>query len=107
MMIKFQSKGTAPFEMRSEHALPLIGFMGHNKQEEGSVSGDALVTAQNNLNKGLSQHSEPEPEVDDDEDDWDKQDKEEVISLATRATPLKDMIKHAIDNDSYVMWQKT
>ena len=103
-MIKFESEGAAPFEMLEDHALSLISLMGQGQRGEGSISGDALSSALSKLNSGLAKSPEPSGSDNKNDDEWDESE-EESVALSTHAFPLKQMLQHAIANETYLMWR--
>ncbi|MCI5105882.1 MAG: DUF1840 family protein [Pseudomonadales bacterium] len=108
MLIKFESQDAASFEMLESHALPLLSLIGQSGKSEGSISGPALNEALDKLEAGLAKAKEDEPPETRDEDDWDDEDEdeeEEAVPLANRAVPLKRLLKHAIAEDTYLMWR--
>ena len=99
MLIKFESKQAAPFHMQSEVALNLLSMIGQSGKLEGSISGPALESALNNLSKALSEQAVAEVDPEDEEDE------REYVSIHARAAPLKAMLLHAKELESYVMWR--
>lgn len=88
--------------MLSEHALHLLGLMGHGGSEEGAVSGDTLLAALNALESKVSNSEKVDaPTNPDAEDDNDEPD----VGLSARASPLLEMLRHACKSDTYVMWR--
>lgn len=98
MLIKFESKRAASFHMQSEIAQQLLSMMGQGGRLEGSISGAAITAAQSSLEKAIADQLEAEVQQDD-EEEW------EYVSLSARAAPLKEMLQHAKQTDSYVMWR--
>ena len=99
MLIKFESKRAASFHMQSEVAQQLLSMMGQGGKLEGSISGAAIAAAQGSLEKAIADQAASEVELDDEEDE------REHVSLSARAAPLKEMLQHAKNTDSYVMWR--
>ena len=99
MLIKFESKNSAPFIMQSQIAEQILTLVGQGGRTEGSISGNAISEAIASLEKALAEHSEtPEAYIDEDEE-------QDHIRLDARAAPLREMLLHALQNDSYVMWR--
>lgn len=105
MLIKFKSKESGDFVMMSDVALPLLKMMGTSGMSKGAVSADELRASLSRLESALAQVPEKVPEA-----DADKEDDEETEvnpSLATRASPLLEMLRReAAEDDGYVMWQE-
>ena len=99
MLIKFESKKVAPFIMQSQIAEQVLTMAGQGGRTEGSISGGAISEAIVNLEKALAEQAQnPEELIDEDEE-------QEHISLAARAAPLREMLRHALQIDCYVMWR--
>ncbi|PCI79201.1 MAG: hypothetical protein COB20_05305 [SAR86 cluster bacterium] len=99
MLIKFESKKVAPFIMQSQIAEQILTMAGQGGRIEGSISGGAISEALASLEKALSEQSEiPEESIEEDEE-------QERISLAARAAPFREMLRHALQIDCYVMWR--
>ena len=99
MLIKFESKKAASFVMQSQFAEQLLAMMGHGGSSEGSISGVAISDAIARLGKALTGQSELSVESVDEEAEQDH------VSLDARAAPLQEMLRHAKQADSYVMWR--
>lgn len=106
MLIKFQSKATAPFSMLVDTARPLIAGMGQGESLEGSVSGATLRDALAQLLASLKQAEQMSPlqAPASKEEDLDP-DAETPIASSVRAVPLLEMMRKALEEDTYVMWQ--
>lgn len=104
MLIKFQSNATAPFSMLADAAKPLLQGMGQGGRLEGSVSGAILRDAQTLLLAALKQAGQatgthaPESIAE-------ETDEEPPVALSVRAVPLLEMMRKALAEDSFVMWQ--
>jgi hypothetical protein len=98
VLIKFESKKAAPFIMQSQIAEQILAMAGQGGRTEASISGEAISTAIASLEKALEQHSEIREEPVDEV-------KEDPISLGARAAPLREMLRLALQSNSYVMWR--
>jgi 5-methylcytosine-specific restriction endonuclease McrBC GTP-binding regulatory subunit McrB len=105
MMIKFESEGAAPFEMLEDHALSLVSLMGEGQRSQGALSGEALKIALEKLQKGLTSKSSSAGNEDQQKNGWNDEEDNESITLSTHAFPLRQMLQHAVKNDTYVMWR--
>jgi hypothetical protein len=104
MLIKFESKDGAHFVMLQDNAQALLHMMGKDGTLEGALSGEDLSSALIKLKKSL--RDEPLIEKKEDQDDEEKdEDKEPVVSLSSRATPLLEMLAQAQKEESFVMWR--
>lgn len=99
MLIKFESKGAAPFVMQGSIAEQLCSMAGLPAGAEGSISGAAIPEALASLEEALAEQSQPSGESDDEEDEV------ESVSISARSVPLREMMEHAMRIDSYVMWR--
>lgn len=99
MLIKFESKKAASFVMHSPIAEQLLSMMGQGGSTEGSISGVTLSEAIASLDKAIAEQSEVSVESTDEEAE------QEYVSLDARAAPLRDMLQHAQQADSYLMWR--
>ncbi len=98
MLIKFESKKAAPFIMQSQIAEQILAMAGQGERAEGSISGDAISEAIASLEKALENQMEDSEEPVDEE-------KQDPVSLGVRAAPLREMLRLALQNNSYVMWR--
>jgi hypothetical protein len=86
------------FIMQSQIAEQILAMAGQGGRTEGSISGDAISAAIASLEKALEQQREnPEEPVD--------EEKQDPISLGARAAPLREMLRLALQSNSYVMWR--
>jgi hypothetical protein len=99
VLIKFESKKAASFIMQGQIAEQVLALVGQGGRTEGSISGRAITEAIASLEKALVQQSEFAEESSDEEAE------QEHISLNVRAAPLREMLRHALQIDSYVMWR--
>ncbi|MBL4891149.1 MAG: DUF1840 family protein [Rhizobiaceae bacterium] len=99
MLIKFESKKAAPFIMQSQIAEQILTMAGQDGKTEGSISGGAIPKAIASLETALVLQAEiPEEPLNEDAE-------QEPISIDARAAPLQEMLRHALQIDSYVMWR--
>lgn len=99
MLIKFESEKAASFVMQSQIAEQLLVMMGQGGSAEGSISGAAISEAIASLDKSLA----TAPVVPD--ESADEEAERDHVSLSVRAAPLQEMLQHARQTDSYVMWR--
>lgn len=100
MLIKFESKQAAPFVMQRSIAEQLLSMAGLPSGVEGSISGAAIPEALARLDKALSEQEGPSEEAGEEDDEL-----EEPVSLVARAAPLREMLRHAMRVEGYVMWR--
>ena len=99
MLIKFESKKAAPFIMQSPIAEQVLKMAGQSGKAEGSISGVAILEAIASLEKSLA----GQPTISD--ESIAEKEEQEHISLHARVAPLREMLRHATQIDSYVMWR--
>jgi len=104
MLIKFESKDGAHFVMLQDNARALLQMMGTNGTLEGALSGEDLASALYKLKNSLRDDSHVVQTGHQGDEDLDE-DKEPVVSLSSRATPLLEMLAQAQKEDSFVMWR--
>ena len=103
MLIKFQSKGSAPFSMLVDDATPLLRGMGQGENFEGAVSGENLRDALTQLESALRTAAlVPKPDALSSEGE--DPDKEPPVDISVRAAPLLEMMRKAQASEGYVMW---
>lgn len=95
--------------MHGDVAVALLKGMGHTGTVPGAILAADLPAALANLLRmlevaGDSTGSAAPPPADD--DDEDSREREPVIVLRTRAVPLLDMMRTAIDRGSDLMWEQ-
>jgi hypothetical protein len=98
VFIKFESKNAGPFIMQSQIAEQILTIAGHGGRVEGSISGVAISEAIASLEKSLAE----QPAILNASTDEEEKDS---ISLEARVAPLREMLRHALQIDSYVMWR--
>ncbi|CAN8141437.1 DUF1840 domain-containing protein [uncultured Thiomicrorhabdus sp.] len=96
-MIVFKTKDYPEVSYFDNVALSLINLMGHSEVVPGALTDEEMELAFNNLTKAVSSASAQSG------DNWDN----DSVSVSHRAGPLLDLLKAAIENDEYVIWEKT
>ena len=84
--------------MQSQIAEQILAMAGQGGRTEGSISGDAISEAIASLEKALENQMEDSEEPVDEE-------KQDPVSLGVRAAPLREMLRLALQSNSYVMWR--
>lgn len=103
MLIKFRSKDSAEITMFGDIAHELIRLMGHGDAVPGAIAAEDVPAALDKLEAGLARHAKQHPEDHPGAEDEEGQPR---VNINQRAFPLIDMLKRAIENDSYVMWEQ-
>lgn len=99
MLITFESKRSASFQMQGEIAQQLLSMIGQGGKLEGSISGPAIEAALSKLDAALAEQAQKEVVLEDEDQE------REHVSMEARAAPLKEMLQHASKLQSYVMWR--
>jgi len=85
--------------MQSQIAVQILKMAGQDGKTEGSISGGDISKAIASLETALVVQAEiPEESLNEDAE-------QEPISIDARAAPLREMLRHALQIDSYVMWR--
>ena len=112
MPITFKSRHSPDVMMLEAVGLEMLRLMGHSGSVPGSLTAEDLPAALAHLEAGvaaapardLSAHPGPTDAPGDDGDDEDRD--ESAVGAAVRAGPLIDMLKRAIEEDDYVIWDR-
>jgi len=90
MLIQFSCKTNPNVSMFESYAKHMLKLMDQSGKIPGALRSEDVATALAALQKGLK------AETNDDDDD--------EISMSTRAYPLIQLLKHAVAEKEYVMW---
>lgn len=102
-MIKFRGEHTGSIMMFDTPALKLLRIMGTSGSRKGALMAEdvpaALAALEAAIDSGrLYAPSDEEQPVERDDDPDDR------VSLVQRAIPLRDLLRHAVATESYLMW---
>lgn len=108
VIVKFSTK-IGKLTMHGDAAVALLKGMGHTGTVPGAILAADLPAALSSLQRmlevsGDSTGSTAPPPSDDLDDEG--REREPVITLRTRAVPLLDMMRTAIDRGSDLMWER-
>ncbi|MGR9092140.1 MAG: DUF1840 domain-containing protein [Gammaproteobacteria bacterium] len=103
MPIIFKSKHSPDILMLDSVAHELIKKMGHSGSVPGSLGAVDIAGALEKLNAALARAAAA---AGSDEAGDDEREKEPAVSLAHRALPLVEMLKKALAEGDYVIWDK-
>ena len=98
MLLTFKTRAYADITMFGEVGMKMLEMMDFGSRVPGAVSAEDLPTALANLEAALARLPQPEA-ASADEDDGPK------IGLHTRALPLIELLRAAIDDESPVRWE--
>jgi hypothetical protein len=107
VIVKFSTRH-GKLTMHGDAAVALLKGMGHTGTVPGAILAVDLPAALASLQRmlevsGDSTGSAAPPPPDDEEEG---REREPVITLRTRAVPLLDMLRTAIDRGSDLMWER-
>ena len=99
MLITFKTSAYANIIMFGDVGLELLEMMGFGKAVPGAIGAADVSQALENLQRELDTLPEQQQPVDVDSDD------PSAINLHTRAVPLLDLLRAAIDDEKAVRWE--
>ena len=107
MLVRFQT-GFGQLTMHGDVAVALLKAMGHTGTVPGAILAADLPAALSSLQRGIeaSGHLPAGPPPTAATDDEEERDREPVITLRTRALPLVDLVRTAIERGSDLMWER-
>ena len=105
MLVKFQTKSYPTIVMFGDIAKTLIKYMGHSGTIPSAIDAKDIPTALQNLQEALKKEIDSTENLS--KSDNTEDDEEEYVSLDIRAKPLIELLQAAINEDDYVMWDKT
>lgn len=103
MLIKFDSEAGG-FTMNGDIAVQLLQAMGHSGTVPSAILAEDIPAALTRLRAALQ--TEPAVKLQAPEG-YDKDSREEPVSLRQRAYPLIDLLERAANKGTEVMWRKT
>jgi hypothetical protein len=105
MPIIFKSKHSPNVMMLETVARELIHLMGHSGTVPGALAAEDIPAALERLEQAARATPDRPLEADRDGSESDD-DREPAISMAHRALPLIEMLKSAVKEDDYVIWDR-
>ena len=102
MLITFKTSAYANIIMFGDVGLTLLEMMDFGKTVPSAIGAADVPQALENLQRGLDALPEQQP-VDADSDD--SSDDPSAINLHTRAVPLLELLRAAIDDEKAVRWE--
>ena len=100
MLVTFTTKAYADITMFGDIGKQMLKMMGHSTKVPGAILAADVPEALARLRAAIEAEKAPPPAQDRGEDD-----DEPVVSLATRALPLIDLLAAAEKAKSTVMWK--
>lgn len=104
MPITFKSKHAPDILMFESIALQLIKSMGHNGTVPGAIAAEDIKAALKRLEQTLANPDTRRRESGDDAEE--SEDREPRVSMSHRALPLLNMLKSAIKEGDYIIWDR-
>lgn len=99
MLITFKTKAHAGITMFEKVALKMLSMMGHSQTVPGAILAADVPEALSRLTAAIETGNSSPPVESNDPD-------EPAVSMASRATPLIDLLAAAAKEDEDVMWEK-
>ena len=108
MPITFKSKHSPDILMLDAVGLSLLKLMGHSATVPGSLAAQDIAAALSHLQAAVSAAPTQVLEVDrhKDQDQRESDQSDQDVNLAQRAGPLIAMLKTALSNGEYVIWER-
>lgn len=106
MPITFKSRHAPNIIMFEGVALELIKLMGHSGTVPGSLAAEDVGSALLRLEAALTEAPSATLEADRPAEDEGSDDKSDTVSAAHRAGPLLDMLRSALADGDYVIWDR-
>jgi hypothetical protein len=104
MPITFKSKHAPDILMFESIALQLIKLMGHSGAVPGALAIEDLPGALQRLEQSLT---EPSIRLAESGDNAKRdEDRESQVSMGNRALPLLNMLKSAVEEGDYIIWDR-
>ena len=100
MLVTFTTKAYADITMFGDIGKSMLKMMGHSTTVPGAILAADVPAALARLKAAIDAEKASPPI-----EDKDKDEDEPVISLATRAVPLIDLLEAAVKAESNVMWK--
>lgn len=105
MPITFKSKHSPNIVMLEAVARELIKLIGHSGTVPGALGAESIAGALARLEQALT--TAPGRSLDAERDgSEDDRDREPPVSVAHRALPLIEMLRSAMEEDDYVIWDQ-
>lgn len=106
MLVVFTNKSGGTVEMFEKVALDLIKMMGRRPAVPSAISAEDLPEALQSLQHALKalEQSEAEKAAANEDDASEDEDAPKSVGIGVRAYPLMELMQHAIDNQSFLMW---
>ena len=107
MPITFTTKSYADITMLNDTGEVMLELMDFGSLMPGAIAANDVPQALSNLQKNLADKSDQkDQEYDENEDEnEDEEDQTSPVSMTTRAMPLLELLKSAVNNDNNVSWR--
>jgi hypothetical protein len=99
MPITFKTKSYADITMLNDTGEVILELMDFGNLIPGAIAAADIRQALSNLQKNLADESGQKDQ------DKEEDDQQPPVSLTTRAMPLLELLKSAVDNDNDVSWR--
>ena len=98
MLVTFTTKAYADITMFGDVAVAMLKMMGHSTTVPGAIVAEDVPETLSRITAAIEVEKASEPAEDKNAD-------EPVVSMATRARPLIDLLAAAAKANTYVMWK--
>ncbi|MEZ8017061.1 DUF1840 domain-containing protein [Vibrio splendidus] len=105
MLITFSCKAHASVTMFGEVGLQFIKMLGHSGTIPGAIDASAVPQALNNLRAAIAAEQSKPIEQENANDESEEEVVEAPVNIGSRAFPLVELLKAAINDECEVMWE--
>ncbi|MEZ9299098.1 DUF1840 domain-containing protein [Vibrio splendidus] len=105
MLITFSCKAHASVTMFGEVGLQFIKMLGHSGTIPGAIDASAVPQALNNLRAAVAAEQIKPIEQENANDESEEEVVEAPVNIGSRAFPLVELLKAAINDECEVMWE--
>lgn len=106
MLVTFTSESYENITFFYSVANRLLQLMGHSGTIPGALKAHEVAQALTNLQRGIAQEKNQSTSIKEIDDDNDN-DNEPPIKLSTRAIPLINLLKAAVEKKCDVLWKES
>ena len=97
--VTFKTKAYANILMFGDVAMKMLEMMNFGTAVPGAIDSEDLPEALQNLERALGKIPQPIESIDDKEND------QPAVNVHTRAIPLLELLRSAIDDKTHVRWE--
>ena len=107
MPITFTTKSYADITMLNDTGEVMLELMDFGSLMPGAIAANDVPQALINLQKNLADKSDQKDQEEggNEDENEDEEDQTSPVSMTTRAMPLLELLKSAVNNDNNVSWR--